>query len=172
MPSDKRLGRYDSPLGLMVLEETNGALSGAWFEGQRYFTPPEDLLFCTSPLLQQAFQWLDVYFEGHDPGECPPLCPEGSPFRRLIWNELRLIPYGKVTTYGLLAAKAAQQLGKPRMSAQAVGGAVGHNPLSVFIPCHRVIGTDGSLTGYAGGLEKKTALLQLEKADLTRLYIP
>jgi len=162
----KHLARYSSPLGSMILQETDGSLSGAWFEGQKYFPLNLQGDYIFSPLLNSAALWLDAYFNGQKPQPFAPLQPEGSPFQRLIWRKLLLIPYGSVTTYGMLAASAAEELGLPRMSAQAAGGAVGRNPISVFIPCHRVIGANGFLTGYAGGLDKKEALLTLERADL------
>ena len=125
------------------------------------------------PVTAAAADWLDRYFAGKrpDPSELP-LKPEGSPFRQAVWQLLLEIPYGQVTTYGQLAKKMAELMGRQSMSAQAVGGAVGHNLISIIIPCHRVVGTDGSLTGYAGGLEKKIRLLELEGVDLTGMKMP
>lgn len=152
---------FDSPLGTMLLNGTESALTGAWFVGQRYAgragERKDDL-----PLFSQAKAWLNRYFAGERPGDPPPLAPAGSPFRLAVWELLREIPYGKTETYGALAAELARRQGKERMSAQAAGGAVGHNPISIFIPCHRVVGADGSLTGYAGGVERKQFLLTLE----------
>ena len=124
------------------------------------------------PVLGDACRWLDVYFSGQEPDFLPPLHPHGSEFQLAVWELLLQIPYGQTTTYGALARQLAARRGLSRMSAQAVGGAVGHNPISLLIPCHRVVGTNGSLTGYAGGLDKKIRLLELEHADMTGLFIP
>ena len=118
------------------------------------------------PVFKQAFNWLDIYFSGNEPDFTPKLNPRGSPFRKTVWDIMLKIPYGKTTTYGQIAQQIAKQKGIKDMSAQAVGGAVGHNPISIIIPCHRVIGANGNLTGYAGGLDKKCYLLKLEKAIL------
>ena len=156
---------YPSPLGPLTLGSDGTNLTGLWLPEQKYFpkTPMEprpDL-----PVFAQAAAWLDGYFAGEepDPGELP-LAPAGSEFRRLIWDLLLEIPYGELTTYGRLAEKAARRMGRYSMSAQAVGGAVGHNPISIIIPCHRVVGADGSLTGYAGGVAAKSWLLRHEGA--------
>lgn len=116
------------------------------------------------PVLEEAVRWLDSYFSGRNPDFTPPLHLEGSDFRLAVWAQLLEIPYGQTTTYKEIARKIAEQKGIKTMSAQAVGGAVGHNPVSIIVPCHRVLGTDGGLTGYAGGLDKKISLLTLEKA--------
>ena len=123
-------------------------------------------------MLAEAKRWLDVYFSGREPDFLPPLRYDSTPFRKLICDILLTIPYGKTMTYGAIAAEAAKRQGAERMSAQAVGGAVGHNPISLMIPCHRVVGTGGSLTGYAGGIERKVKLLELERADMTGLFVP
>lgn len=156
---------YESPIGRLTLASDGQSLVGLWIEGQKYY---ESTLFDVPTekecdVLEAAKCWLDRYFAGKKPlPEELPLAPEGSEFRRMIWKLLCRIPYGTVITYGELARKAADMLGRERMSAQAVGGAVGHNPISIIIPCHRVIGADGGLTGYAGGLEKKIQLLEWE----------
>ncbi|HIT31546.1 MAG TPA: methylated-DNA--[protein]-cysteine S-methyltransferase [Candidatus Enterenecus stercoripullorum] len=153
-----------SLLGEILLSSDGSALTGLWFPGQRYAqrllhpSAVEDDL----PIFAQVKAWLTVYFQGKDPGPIPRLRPEGTPFQRDVWQLLLRIPYGRTTTYKALAAQLAGQRGLRSMSAQAVGGAVGHNPISILVPCHRVIGSDGSLTGYAGGLERKRALLELE----------
>ena len=167
--------QYSSPVGRLTLASGGDSLSGLWLEGQKYFggalgplEEREDL-----PVFDLTRSWLDRYFAGArpDPAELP-LAPVGSPFRQEVWKLLLRIPYGKVTTYGALSRELAHSLGREHMSAQAVGGAVGHNPISIIIPCHRVVGADGSLTGYAGGVETKRGLLELEGADLTSLYLP
>jgi len=159
---------YPSPLGEMLLASDGEALTGAWFAGQKYFarglTPeaePREL-----PVFSLADAWLDAYFAGENPPCDLPLRLCGTPFQRAVWERLLRIPYGTTVTYGAIARELAAERGAARMSSQAVGGAVGHNPLSVIVPCHRVTGADGSLTGYAGGLEKKLYLLRLEGAIL------
>ena len=151
---------YFSPLGRIVLMSDGTALTELDFaEGV-----PEVSAVHTQkdlPVFREVCRWLDVYFAGRDPGALPPLAPHGTAFQQAVWKVLRGIPYGTTTTYGRIAAHIAAARGG-RMSAQAVGGAVGRNPISILIPCHRVIGTDGSLTGYAGGLDKKEYLLRLE----------
>lgn len=122
-------------------------------------------------MLAQARAWLDAYFEGRDPGKIPPCAPRGSEFRQLVWAKLAEIPYGELVTYGDIAKAIEADTGKKR-SARAVGGAVGHNPVSIILPCHRVVGASRSLTGYAGGIERKTALLKLEGVDMGTLIVP
>ena len=155
---------YFSPLGRIVLMSDGTALTELDFaEGV-----PEVSAVHTQkdlPVFREVCRWLDVYFAGRDPGTLPPLAPHGTAFQQAVWNILCGIPYGTTTTYGRIAAHIAAARGG-RMSAQAVGGAVGRNPISILIPCHRVIGADGSLTGYAGGLDKKEALLRLEGVHL------
>ena len=168
---------YDSPIGRFLLTARDGALTGLWIEGQKYFlgalkkeelTEGGDL-----QVLRDAKRWLDRYFAGEKPAiQELPLKPEGSDFRRQVWDILCRIPYGQVTTYREIAGEIAGSRGLDHMSSQAVGGAVGHNPISVIIPCHRVVGTDGSLTGYAGGMDRKIKLLELEGADMGRLFVP
>ena len=161
------VSHYDSPLGGITMASDGAALTGLWFDGQKYY--PEGLPAgdhaCTQAadrVFAQAAEWLDVFFSGREPDFTPPLHPEGSDFRKAVWRILLSIPRGQTLTYGEIAERIAGERGLPRMSAQAVGGAVGHNPISIIIPCHRVIGSDGSLTGYAGGLERKRRLLELE----------
>lgn len=162
---------YKSPIGLLTLEADENSLIGLYMENQRYFEDKSQVndhdCESSNPVLIQTKLWLDRYFAGEKPlvGELP-LAPEGSPFRKLIWKMLCEIPYGETMTYGDLAKKAAKKLGKDKMSAQAVGGAIGHNPISIIIPCHRVVGTDGSLTGYGGGLDRKKWLLTHECVDI------
>ena len=154
------LTHYASPLGPILLAADETGLTGLWFEGQKYFPSFSgvDYQEKETPVLTETARWLDVYFSGKDPDILPPLHPQGSPFRQAVWNILLTIPRGQTMTYGEIARRLGVR------SAQAVGGAVGHNPISILIPCHRVVGSDGSLTGYAGGVERKTRLLQLEGA--------
>ncbi len=163
---------YCSPLGGITLASDGQNLTGLWFDGQKYFALSPCHEERALPIFEQCSLWLDTYFRGEIPGFMPPLALHGSPFRLAVWEVLRSIPYGQTITYGDIARKIAQQRGLPHMSAQAVGGAVGHNPISIFVPCHRVVGTNGSLTGYAGGIDKKIALLGLEHADTAHLFIP
>ena len=165
-----------SPVGLITLASDGGGLAGLWIEGQKYHggTIPEAMTEKDSlPVFDKTKHWLDRYFAGEKPciSELP-LAPIGGEFRQIVWNILRGIPYGEVMTYGDIAKKTAAKMNAASMSAQAVGGAVGHNPISIVIPCHRVVGSNGSLTGYAGGIAVKARLLELEGADMTALYIP
>lgn len=154
------LTHYASPLGPILLAADETGLTGLWFEAQKYFPSFLGVEYQEkeTPVLTETVRWLDVYFSGKDPGFLPPLHPQGSPFRQTVWDILLTIPRGQTMTYG----EIARRLGA--CCAQAVGGAVGHNPISILIPCHRVVGSDGSLTGYAGGVERKARLLQLEGA--------
>ena len=165
---------YDSPLGGILLACDETGLTGLWFDGEKYFAAglePEHAER-VHPHLEQAKRWLDIYFSGREPDFTPPLHMIGSSFRLAVWEILLRIPYGSVITYGEISQMIAGQRGLARMSAQAVGGAVGHNEISIIVPCHRVVGTNGSLTGYAGGISKKVKLLTLEKADMTKLFTP
>lgn len=157
-------GRYRSPLGDILLAADGEGITGLWFEGQKHFARQLDGAHEAreTPLLAEAKRWLDVYFSGREPDFMPPLHLIGSAFECEVWAILREIPYGGTTTYGTIAARIAEKRGLAHMSAQAVGGAVGRNPVSILVPCHRVLGASGSLTGYAGGLERKRALLALE----------
>ena len=158
--------RYASPLGGILLAADEQGLTGLWFDGAKYFAAnlPEKREEKRTPILDEAARWLDLYFAGRQPAFTPPLHLVGSAFRQRVWKRLLEIPYGQTVTYGALLGK--------EMSAQAVGGAVGHNPVSIIVPCHRVVGADGSLTGYAGGIDKKIRLLALEGVDVGRLTIP
>ena len=153
---------FDSPLGMMNLCSDGTHLTAVTFAGQKYEEKhiPANAVSGSCPVLEEAKDWLSLYFAGKIPDFLPPLRPEGTPFQKRVWKLLLEIPYDETVTYGELA----KQLGCK--SAQAVGGAVGRNPISILVPCHRVVGTDGSLTGYAGGVEKKEALLKLEKDHL------
>lgn len=165
---------YDSPLGEILLSADATGLTGLWFEGAKYYARglPQECAHRETPVLLQAKRWLDIYFTGTSPELTLPLHPVGTPFQQAVWQMLLQIPYGQTTTYGELARRLARERGQKTLSAQAVGGAVGHNPISLIIPCHRVVGTDGSLTGYAGGVDKKQHLLELERADTSKFFLP
>lgn len=156
---------YASPLGGMTLVSDGTALVGLYFDGQKYAAEGLDATHTQKnlPIFKEVRRWLDVYFSGRKPDFTPPIAPAGTAFQQSVWEILRTIPYGQTVTYGAIARRIEQNTGC-RMSAQAVGGAVGRNPISILIPCHRVIGADGSLTGYAGGLDKKESLLRWEGA--------
>lgn len=176
------VGAYaESPLGRILLAARGDRLSGLWFCGQKYFggtdfggtAEGEFEINPDWPVLAAARAWLAAYFAGKKPAiPALPLAPEGSGFRQAVWQLLCEIPYGTVTSYGAIARQLAARLQRPRMSAQAVGGAVGHNPIAIIIPCHRVVGATGSLTGYAGGIATKIGLLKLEGVDCSRLFVP
>ena len=165
---------YDSPLGGILLAADEIGLTGLWFDREKYFADnlPAEHTERETPVLAESKRWLDTYFAGSEPDFLPPLHPIGSAFRREVWEILLRIPYGQTTTYGAIAHELAQKRGLARMSAQAVGGAVGHNEISIIIPCHRVVGASGSLTGYAGGIDKKVRLLELERADMRGFFVP
>lgn len=163
---------YTSPLGGITLASDGKSLTGLWFDGQKHFadTLSAENSEAELPIFGQTIRWLDIYFSGKNPDFTPPLKMRTTPFGKAVWEIMLTIPYGETITYGEIADKIAKQKGIERMSAQAVGGAVGRNSISLIIPCHRVVGTNGSLTGYAGGIDKKIKLLTLEKADLSRLF--
>lgn len=165
---------YQSPIGRITMASDGQNLSGLWFDGQKYFadTLSTEHEFKDLPIFEQTKRWLDLYFQGNVPDFTPSLYLKSSPFRLAVWDILKQIPYGKIITYGEIADLIAKKQGVKTMSAQAVGGAVGHNPISIIIPCHRVIGSNGSLTGYAGGLDKKISLLTIEKVDVRKFFIP
>ena len=151
------ISHYHSPLGDILLAADSAGLTGLWFEGQKYFALYLDKEHEEKelPVFEEAKRWLDIYFSGKNPDFQVPLHFTGTDFQNEVWEILYAIPYGQTTTYGEIAAQLAKKRGLPRMSAQAVGGAVGHNEISIIVPCHRVVGASGSLTGYAGGIEKK-----------------
>ncbi|SCJ34949.1 Methylated-DNA--protein-cysteine methyltransferase%2C constitutive [uncultured Eubacterium sp.] len=169
---------YSSPIGRLTLAcDADGRnLVGLWLKGQKYhgdtiletMTAKDEI-----PLFFAAKEWLNRYFAGKKPAISElPLAPIGGEFRQGVWSLLCEIPYGEVVTYGEIAKKMAAKMNKKSMSGQAVGGAVGHNPISIIIPCHRVVGSNGSLTGYAGGIETKRKLLELEGVDLSQFFVP
>ena len=165
---------YRSPLGAILLAADDIGLTGLWFEGQRYFALhlASDHIEKETDILMQAKKWLDIYFSGHEPDFLPPLHVEGTSFHREVCEIMLSIPYGKTMTYGEIAQTLASRRGITKMSARAVGGAVGHNEISIIIPCHRVVGANGNLTGYGGGISRKIRLLELEGVDMTGFYIP
>jgi len=165
--------RCPSPLGSLTLTAEDGFLTGLFFD--RADSPPPacpPAPCALPPVLISAQRWLDAYFAGEIPAFTPPLRLEGTPFQRRVWSMLLEIPYGETMTYGSLAARIARERGLRRMSAQAVGQAVGRNPISLIVPCHRVVGAGGSLTGYGGGLDRKARLLQLEQSVILPSPLP
>ena len=156
--------KIPSPVGELTVSSDGLNITGLWLLGQKYFAATIDANAKETdlPVFEVARKWLNCYFSGQEPDFLPPLAPKGSDFRQSVWKILCEIPYGKVITYGDIAKQLESQTNS-KSSARAVGGAVGHNPISIIIPCHRVIGSNGSLTGFAGGIDKKIQLLQLEK---------
>ncbi len=185
---------YKSPIGDILIASDEIGLKGLWFVGQKYFANtlpdeyitgldisdkhitnsqvPDEVSSYNNQILTDTRHWLDIYFSGQNPDFTPALHPIGSAFSLKVWQILLEIPYGKTMTYGEIARKLEATHGHTKMSAQAVGGAVGHNEISIIIPCHRVVGTSGSLTGYAGGIDKKIALLELEHTDMSHFFVP
>ena len=166
--------RYKSPLGYITEASDGEALIGLWFDGQKYFADNLDKNHEEKqlPIFGEVDRWLDIYFSGKMPDFTPPLLMKTNEFRKAVWKIMLTIPYGQTMTYSDIAKIIAKQKGIARMSSQAVGGAVAHNSISIIIPCHRVVGTNGSLTGYAGGIDKKVKLLQLEKVNMSAFFIP
>ena len=167
---------FSSPIGMITLACYDDKLVGLWTEGQKYHgdTIPEAIVENNDiPVLGSAKNWIVRYFAGEKPDIAElPLAPVGGEFRQSVWKILCEIPYGEVTTYGSIAKKIAVKTGRDSMSSQAIGGAVGHNPISIIIPCHRVVGSNGSLTGFAGGVQMKVKLLELAGVDMSRLFVP
>jgi methylated-DNA-[protein]-cysteine S-methyltransferase len=167
---------HPSPIGILTLACDRDSLVGLWMEGQKYHGGAISEKMTEEngmPILDAAKKWLDRYFAREKPAIAElRLAPAGSEFRQKVWSILCEIPYGKVITYGAIAKKIAVNMNKKNMSGQAVGGAAGHNPISIIIPCHRVVGANGNLTGYAGGIGLKTKLLELEGVDMSRLFTP
>ena len=163
-----------SPLGEIILRSDGIALTGLWFAGDKHYGDKDIAEATAQPLavFTQAEKWLEEYFSGQQPQTKVPLRLLGTAFQKAVWQLLQKIPYGQLVTYADIAREIAQQQGLKCMSAQAVGGAVGHNPLCLIVPCHRVVGKSGSLTGYAGGIQRKVALLQLESVDMSKLILP
>lgn len=165
---------YNSPLGKILLAADEKGLVGLWFERQKYYAyhlPQKNLERKVKPI-QEAESWLHIYFSGKEPDFTPPLHYTGTDFQMQVWNLLRTIPYGETRTYGEISKMIAKSMGVDKMSAQAVGGAVSHNPVSIIVPCHRIVGSGGSLAGYAGGIDKKLKLLQYESVDIHAFSVP
>ena len=162
---------YDSPLGGILLASDGRALTGLWFDGQKHYADTLAAIHEEKPLpvFEEAKRWLDIYFSRRAPAFIPVLNLRTTAFRKTVWEILLTIPYGQTITYGEVARRVAIQLHLPQMSAQAVGGAVSHNAVSLIIPCHRVVGANGSLTGYAGGTDRKILLLKMEQTDAGRI---
>lgn len=166
--------KYESPLGSILLAADEIGLTGLWFKGQKYFA----LYLCPEseekelPVFAEAKKWLDIYFSGKEPSFKLPLHFTGSEFQNEVWKILYQVPYGQTTTYSDIAKRFAENKGLASMSAHAVGSAVARNQISVIVPCHRVVGKNGSLTGYAGGIDKKIALLKMEKGYRDTFFIP
>lgn len=167
---------YSSPIGSITLASDGENIIGLWMEGQKYYgdTVSEEMIKRDDlAIFTKTREWLDRYFAGKNPSISEiPLLPRGGEFRKIVWNILCEIPYGEVTTYGEIGKKVAKKMNKNTMSGQAIGGAVGHNPISVIIPCHRVVSLNGSLTGFSGGINKKIALLEHEGVDMSKLFRP
>ena len=159
------IGHYRSPVGGIFMAADNVGLTGLWLDGQKYFARSleKEREEREIPLFEEVKRWLDLYFSGKRPDFTVPLHYAGTEFQREVWGILCAIPYGQTVTYGEIARQIAAKRGIKSMSAQAVGGAVGHSPISIIVPCHRVVGADGSMTGYAGGIDIKVKLLSLEK---------
>lgn len=165
---------YQSPLGEILLACDEIGLTGLWFEGEKFYALSLDKEHEARemPVFAEVKRWLDIYFSGREPDFMPPLHMIGTPFQLSVWKLLQQIPYGTTTTYGELAKRIAAERHLSRMSAQAVGGAAGHNELSIIVPCHRVVGSNGSLTGYAGGVQRKLKLLTCEGVNMEHLFVP
>lgn len=165
---------YQSTLGDILITADDLGLTGLWFEGEKHYKEISDTQHekKNTTILKQATEWLTVYFGGEKPDFCPPIHMLGTPFQLLVWELLLKIPYGETITYGEIARKIAVLKGIEKMSAQAVGGAVGHNKIPIIIPCHRVVGTNNSLVGYTGGIDKKIKLLTLEKVNMNKFFVP
>lgn len=167
---------YDSPLGNIIIASDESHIVGVWFENQKHIdkTMPADIIYGNNlPIFQRGIKWLNDYFSNKKPSIADiPLAPIGGEFRQIVWKILMEIPYGETMTYGDVAKETAKRMDKKSMSAQAVGGAIGHNPIAIIVPCHRVVGADRNLTGYAGGIEKKIMLLSHEGVDIGNYHIP
>lgn len=161
---------YKSPIGSIILTSDETEITGLRFKGESEAEVLSDNKYKETSAIKEGKKWLDIYFSGKNPGYIPAINPKGTEFQKLVWKLLLEIPYGKTTTYGEIAGKIAEIKNVSRMSAQAVGGAVGKNPIAIIIPCHRVVGKNGKLTGYRYGMDKKISLLALEGADIGKFF--
>ena len=161
---------YKSPIGIIIITSDETGITGLQFKGESEAEVLSDKRYKETSAIKEAKKWLDLYFSGKNPGYIPAINPTGTEFQKLVWKLLLEIPYGKTTNYGEIAGKIAEIKNVSRMSAQAVGGAVGKNPIAIIIPCHRVVGKNGKLTGYAYGIDKKISLLALEGADMGKFF--
>lgn len=164
--------KYNSEIGNIIIVSDGENLTGLWFEGQKHFLNLFEEQEEELEIFTKTKKWLDIYFSGKKPKFSIPVLFSGTEFRVKVWNILKEIPYGEVITYGDIAKRLAEEKGIKKMSAQAVGAAVGHNPISIIVPCHRVIGNNNNLTGYAGGLDKKKRLLEIEGIDISKMTVP
>lgn len=165
---------FVSPIGDITLASDGNALTGLWFDGQKYYadTLSPEHEEKPLPIFNDTVKWLNIYFSGKEPEFTPALNMKTTPFRKSVWEIMLTVPYGHTMTYGEIAKQIAKQTGISRMSAQAVGGAVGHNSISLIIPCHRIVGTNGSLIGYSGGIDRKMKLLEMEGVNIKKLWLP
>ncbi len=167
---------YHSTIGELTLACHNNSIIGLWIKNQKYYPnslAENSILKDELPLFYDVKNWLDSYFSGQNPNILNlPLAPVGSDFSKEVWRIIKKIPYGETLSYGEIAKEISLKNNNKNVSAQAVGGAVGRNPISIIIPCHRVLGSNGSLSGYAGGIEKKIKLLQIEKVNVNKFFIP
>lgn len=161
---------YKSPIGIIIITSDETEITGLRFKGESEAEVLSDKRYKETSAIKEAKKWLDIYFSGKNPGYIPAINATGTEFQKLVWKLLLEIPYGKTTTYGEIAGKIAEIKNVSRMSAQAVGGAVGKNPIAIIIPCHRVVGKKGNMTGYAYGIDKKISLLALEGADMGKFF--
>ena len=164
--------KYNSEIGNIIIVSDGENLTGLWVEGQKHFLNLFEEQEEELEIFTKTKRWLDIYFSGKKPEFSIPVIFSGTEFRVKVWNILKEIPYGEVITYGDIAKRLAEEKGIKKMSAQAVGAAVGHNPISIIVPCHRVIGNNNNLTGYAGGLDKKKRLLEIEGIDISKMTVP
>lgn len=157
---------YKSPIGDIIIMSDEVGITGLRFKGRSENEELRDKKYKETTAIKETEKWLDIYFSGKNPKFIPPLNVVGTEFQKLVWKTLLEIPYGKTITYGEIARKIEEIKNVSRMSAQAIGGAVGKNPIAIIIPCHRVVGKNGNMTGYAYGIGKKIALLEIEGADI------
>ncbi len=161
---------YKSPIGAIIITSDETEITGLRFKGESEAEVLSDKKYKETSGIKEAKRWLDIYFSGKNPGYIPAINPTGTEFQKLVWKLLLEIPYGKTTTYGEIAGKIAEIKNVSRMSAQAIGGAIGKNPIAIIIPCHRVVGKNGKLTGYRYGMDKKISLLALEGANMVKFF--